>query len=107
MSLVMPCDSIVLNQVELELANEELLMDALEKMTNSKVAKYGNVISFTYEGNSYRIDNKKLICPKGYEKTADLIKQAYSKEVLTKAVKRFGWNMKQVKENKFQLTRKF
>lgn len=103
----MPCDSIVLNQVELELANEELLMTALENMTESKVVKYGNVITFNYGGNSYRIDNKKLICPKGYEGTADLIKQAYSKEVVTRAAKRFGWNMKQVKQNKFMLTRKW
>ena len=104
----MPCDSIILNQVNLELANIEILMTALENMTKNKVVSYGTTISFTYEGQSYRITNKKLICPQGYESTADKIKQAYSKECLVRAAKKFNWNIKTTKDaNKFQLQRKF
>lgn len=104
----MPCDSIILNQVNLELANPEILMSALEQMTKSKVTMYGTTISFTYEGQSYRITNKKLICPQGYESTADKIKQAYSRECVIRAAKKFKWNIKTTNNpNKFQLQRKF
>lgn len=104
----MPCDSIILNQVNLELANMDVLMSALEQMTKTKVVSYGTTIAFNYEGQSYRITNGKLICPQGYESTADKIKQAYSKECITRAAKRFGWTVKSTKDkNKFQIQRKF
>lgn len=103
-----PCDSIILNQVNLELANTEILMLALEQLTKNKVTMYGTTISFTYEGQSYRIVNKKLICPQGYESTADRIKQIYSKECIIRAAKKFNWNIKTTNNsNKFQLQRKF
>ena len=105
----MPCDSIILCQVELKLADKDLLFKALSNLASNVVVINDNILHFYYKGVNCAINNGKLICPQGYESIADDVKRAYSKECLIKATTKFGWQLKpNVKNpNKFQVIKRY
>ena len=88
----MPCDSIILNQVDLNLVNRELLIDALKGMKGVRnVQVYSDEIYFNAHGVDYSIANGKLTCPEGKEGMADTVKQAYSREAVKLAAEQYAF----------------
>lgn len=97
----MPCDSVILNSVNLELADKDILASAIENMGGRMI---GNRImvpngSFQLSGGKLTGDERTV------GETADKIKQAYSRETVNRAARRYGWQQKQV-GNKIVLTRR-
>lgn len=104
----MPCYSIQLNKVDLNLADREILSDALEALGAVNIKVVGKDVYFTLGGRSYQIANGKLV---GYDdkigKVADAIKQSYSRTAIQRASNKFGFQLKTVGENKFVAVKKF
>ena len=93
----MPCYSIILNQVDLKLVDKETLFNAIIQLADKgSVVLRGDYIGFRYQYKPMSITKGVLSCPQGMESTADLIKQAYSGQVIEKAASRFGWVLRQV-----------
>ena len=104
----MPCDSVTTMQVHLGLANRDMLEQTLKTLADGgKVRRYGKEFDFYYQGESYRITAEgKLICREGLEGTADVIKRAYSKQVVSQAARKFGWEMTAKTPQKLTVRRK-
>lgn len=98
----MPCDSVILNTVDLDLANEEILRAAVEALGGTFTSKR----EFYLKGERYGIEGGRLT---GDEtkvgQVADQIKQSYSREVVTRAAKRFGWRTQTASNGKITLKR--
>ena len=105
----MPCDSIVLNSVELKTANEQLLGVALKAIgaTNVTNIRTGSV-RFRVDYRDYEIVDGKLV---GDERTvgemSDRIKREYSNAAVGMAAKRFGWITKKTATGKVEISRRF
>ena len=97
-----PCDSIILNQVHLGLANKELLAAALREMGAVDIGQSGQgEMTFRLDGQRYSVNQNGDL--QGQDRnigaTADRIKQAYSGQVVKRAASRFGWNVKTKSRN--------
>lgn len=105
----MPCDSILLNKIELGAANTVLLVQGMQSL-GFTVQSYGPTgLIFWREsepGVKMYVRDGKVEVPAGRESLADDIKRAYSKEVLKVASKKFGFALVPGKENKFTLSRR-
>jgi hypothetical protein len=96
----MPCDSVILNRVELPAMNRKLTDLALVALGGQALHYAGQ--SFTIKGFAgyFRIAGATLIGVSGQDaetigKAADLLKRAYSAEVVKYTAKRNGWQIKQ------------
>lgn len=93
----MPCDSIILNRVELKLADKDFLKKALERLGVQNLRESGNTFTFQHDGNQYTLGGGKLTGRNVYGgdravgKFADKIKQAYSRVTVETAANRYGW----------------
>lgn len=104
----MPCDSIILNRVNLSVANMQLLFDALETMGADQIKIVGKNAQFILDGNLYRIQNGQLVgSDRNLGAMADRIKRAYSKQCVTSAAKRFGWIEKDATETTSTLIKRY
>jgi len=116
----MPCDSIVLNTVELEVAskNEDILLEALKDEFGGYVdhnlgAEAGEGrrwFRFYVDGASVTFDRGKLVSslPEAkLQKVVGRIKQAYGRGAAKSAAKKFGWTVKAGKDkNKFEIVKR-
>jgi hypothetical protein len=103
----MPCDSIVLNQIHLGLANKELLAAALKDLGATEISQSGQgEMRFRLGDQAHAIRNGELIGPGNVGATADRIKQAYSAQVVTRAASRFGWTTKKTAANKLKVSKR-
>jgi len=115
----MPCDSIVLNTVELEVAskNEDILLEALKDEFGGYVdhnlgAAPGTRRWFRFyvDGVQVTFDGGKLVSslPEAkLQKVVGRIKQAYGRGAAKSAAKKFGWTVKAGKDkNKFEIVKR-
>jgi len=105
----MPCDQIILNRVDLALADRATLLEALKVFSSPvTVVENGERIGFLHKGRRYEIANGQLTSQyRDVGEVADLVKQAYSTQVLKKAASKFGWAMKKTTaDNKYSLSRR-
>ena len=106
----MPCDTIQTSQVHLGLANTEILGRTLEGLADKgSVRRYGRRgFAFTKDGERYLInDNGDLISTEGNEGMGDVVKRAYSREVIRTGAKKFGWSLDIKNPSKLAIRRKF
>jgi len=105
----MPCDSIVLNEIEFQATDRELLKKALEELGINvlRTLRDGTIVFRTQSWSNGRITNDKIIIDEREADIVDKIKQRYSMQVVKAAAKRFNWNVKQTSPNKLQITRRF
>lgn len=99
----MPCDQIVTCRVSLPQMDPALRDAAIRAMGGRML----NANTFTYNGQSYAIQNGELVS-RGSDtgEVADLLKRAYSGEVVKYAAKRAGWAVKQVGQFQYQIIRR-
>lgn len=93
----MPCDSIQTNQIDFKIVNRETLVSVLKAMGFEHIAKNGEALDFYAGGQRYQISRGQLVGYGNVGILADKIKQAYSRQTVMQAAKRFGWS---VEENK-------
>lgn len=108
----MPCDSRITSSVEWTDNTDPKLLAAALKSLGFIVGVVGTAVRFsnpetsvtgTYDGR------KKMMTLSGLnDESLDLnpIKRAYSAQVIQSAAKRFGWQVKQTDDTKFQITRR-
>jgi hypothetical protein len=106
---VPPCDSITLAQVHLGLANKDILEQTLKTLADGgKVRRDHNDFTFFRNGDKYRIiSDGQLVCSAGLEGMADVIKRAYSGQVVKAAAKKFGWDLKAKTPEKLTVRKRF
>jgi len=109
----MPCDSIRLYQVELKLADREILKEALARAGLAVVGEsaYGLTVKDSKTGMTYTLANGRLQGQRGASQrdvgaVADRIKQAYTRETIHVAAQRFGWDEQEVESDDVVLTRR-
>jgi len=105
----MPCDSVILNQVHLGLANKELLAAALKEMGATEISQSGRgEMAFNLAGRRYGVDQSGELIgqDRNIGATADRIKQAYSSQVVKRAASRFGWTVKKTGANKLVVNKR-
>lgn len=91
--IYIPCDQRRTTTVNLDAANLDLLVIALEKVGYSNVAKTADTVAFYVTGQgwgSWR--GGKLTVPERTD--VDSIKRAYTRANVEDAAKRFGWAVK-------------
>lgn len=91
-----PCNTVILNTVELETAgkNAARLKTAIESEFGGKCEVEGSAFMFLERGLTVRIENGAVRSPHSetdLQKIVGRIKQAYSRETVASAMKRFGW----------------
>lgn len=106
----MPCDQVRQTTVDIEKMDGPLLIEAL-RILGYQAGKDGNaIVFFTVLGSSkHRYENGKLtisgnIEPAQQSTMINLIKQAYSGEVVKATAARFGWELKKNPLKKFSYT---
>ena len=107
----MPCDSIIRNSINFENAkgHEDILADALRELGYS-AAQYDNgVIRFFGHGHSGTYANGQFNTTENrYSRKFDVdqVKQAFGRNTVKAACRKFGWTMKETEPNKFKITRR-
>jgi hypothetical protein len=105
----MPCDSIVEQSVEFEQAqgHEDLLVDALKEL-GYRVETIGDRLMFnkgamtgTYVKGQFRTSTYT-----GEQFNVDAVKQSFSKQVVKKAAKQYGWAVVEKGHNKFEIRKR-
>jgi len=99
----MPCYTITTVKLVLTNANLDLLKKAIEGM-GYVVDRYGEKLF--WRNGSYDKVKGTLNLVGGTEEQGNAIRRAYSTEVLKKNATKFGWQLKKVKENKYQLLKR-
>jgi hypothetical protein len=99
----MPCDSIILNSVDLGKMDAAILADAVKAMG----AQRYDAKRFYHNGSIYTIADGKLT---GNERTvgqtADLLKRNYGKAAVYASAKAKGWLVREIEPFKLQVTRR-
>lgn len=96
-----PCDSIILNRVDLKLADKGLIKKALEKLGVLNLRESGGTFTFRYKDADYVLGAGKLTSRSSrYEsrdigQVADVIKQSYSRCAVEQAAESMGWYVEQ------------
>jgi hypothetical protein len=97
----MPCDQVILNQIELGKMNDALLRKALEALGARGLSVGSGAAWFILDGVRCQIVGGKLQVPEGSEHLADKLKVAYSRETVKYTAKRNGWTLKETRPNVF------
>lgn len=98
----MPCNTITQVRLELQNANIDLLKKALEGLGKLPV-KDGEKRLY-WQGGNYNKDTGKLTVLD--QKFGETVKRAYSAEIVKAQAKRFGWQVKQTSEFKYQIIKR-
>lgn len=94
----MPCNTVTSITLELKNANLELLKKALESL-DYKVDQKDRYLSWqTGDYNGYTGEFQVR-----YEEVGYKIKRAYTSQLVQYQAKRFGWKIKALSDNKFQI----
>ena len=101
----MPCDQIRTNTIDVPQMNPGLLDKALRALgaTSIVVTRLGT--SATIDGVNFRITGGRMIVEAGSEHLADRVKVAYSRQTVFHAAKLQGWQVREVKQNVFQVVK--
>lgn len=108
----MPCNTIQTAQIELGKMEPSLFVKALEELgLHPRLSQNGERIGF--DNGSFHIPTGKATLQlRGsfYGKTEDEIlagfKVAYSKQIVFSQAKKFGWQMKEIAQNKWEVVRR-
>lgn len=102
----MPCDSIVINNIDFEAAKNhiDLLAESMRALGYT-VTKVGNTLSFYGSGFSGTYSSGKFRVQEGFESRVDAIKQSFGKTVVRAAAKKFGWTVSE-KNGKMQMRKR-
>ena len=101
----MPCDQIVLCNIEIAATNADLLTLALETLIEQGKWARSNRESVRQEAE--RIIRRGFVSlPAGQEHLADRIKQEYSRQAVQAAARKFGWRIQQKTPQKLTVTRR-
>lgn len=104
----MPCDSIIVNRIEVGAMHAGLLDRALADLGATAITRRGESVSFTLNGTRCQIAAGTLTA-RGYEENsgelADLVKRAYSAQVVKYTAQKHGWKVKQTGRFQYQVTR--
>jgi hypothetical protein len=99
----MPCYERRITTVVLETAHLDLLEKALQ--TLGQTTRHGaSMTLYTRNGVKAEIKGGKVSIDEQDIKVVDQIKQAYAKEVVRAAAKKFGWHVKEDNHNKNKMT---
>lgn len=94
-----------MNRVDMPTMNPDLLDKGLTAMGATNVQRYGQTVSFSYEGDSYRIQGGQLTSYDAGEttlqKTRNAVARGYSGQVLGVAAQKNNWTLKQVGERQY------
>jgi hypothetical protein len=101
----MPCYERRITTVVLETAHLDLLEKALQ--TLGAVTRHGASMTLRHSatyGTKVEIKDGKVSLDENYKYIVDEIKQAYAKQVVRAAAKKFGWHVKEDNHNKNKMT---
>jgi hypothetical protein len=101
----MPCDSIVLNTLDVPKMDPKLLRAGLEHLGAFGISQGASVTAFTLDGVRVTIQNGRITVPAGYEHIADQVKRGYSRQVTIYAARKNGWTAREVRPYVFQVTK--
>ena len=108
----MPCDSVTIQTIKLAKAEPNILKKAFQSLgfTVSETQNKGNIILSAYYpavGTVEWKQNKGLTLRSNYkaQQTITKITKEYSKQAVTWAAKKVGWNVKTETENSLSMTR--
>tara|TARA_Y100000310_G_C20555292_1_gene750190 strand:- start:815 stop:1135 length:321 start_codon:yes stop_codon:yes gene_type:complete len=104
----MPCYGVIESTVGLETGDKRALHDALEAL-GYEVAIEGHMVVGTKRDATIVVDTtKKTLTTEGVfpERMQNELKRAYSKAVLTRASRKFGWTVKNQGEQQFAVVRR-
>lgn len=106
----MPCDTVSRSTIDMAKANPDILERALKQM-GFNVTKTQTGLQFSKFGVSgtFAKDKLNITARQGHELETNEVKRAYSVELVKTATSRFGWTMKQQKDqpNKFTVQRRY
>lgn len=102
----MPCDTIATSTVEFKSENSDFLKRALEALGYSVSEANGAIHGRKSYFESVIFENGSLTIRSNSGIDANAIKRAYSREVVTFASKKFGWQLKENSENKFAVQKR-
>lgn len=89
----MPCDAVREVTLDLEVADQDVLVDGLTAI-GASVSTYGDRIVVAHNGTYATIQGGKITVNEGREAIANEIKRAYAAEAIRSATKRYGWAVK-------------
>lgn len=105
----MPCDSVVLNTVELDKVGDHDLLEKALQGEYGAVQRNGTTFSFIADGYRVTIRNGRASSEMregSLQQVVGKVKQSYSREAVKMAAKRFGWMIKPGKDaNHFQVVK--
>ena len=99
----MPCYSITTVSLKLMNANLDVLKKALEALGHRNVYQSGTTL---YWGRNSSYNQKTGQLTVESEQEGKAIKQGYSGQLVRKNASKFGWQVKQVSQNKFQIVKR-
>ena len=109
----MPCDSIILNQVDLPKMHPTLAGAALKNMgaTDISTNNEGQIIGFTFEGSRYSLRRGILTGESGQSlrtvgQVADRLKVGYSGQVVRMQAAQNGWTVQQTGPTSYNVIKK-
>lgn len=106
----MPCDSVIVNRVEMPAMHPELTGRALKEMGASGVWTSGETIGFSYQGDDYTLRGGVLsssdVGQKRIGEVADLLKRQYSVQVVKQTARANGWQLQQTGEFNYKVVRR-
>lgn len=107
----MPCDSLIYNSISFEAAtgHVELLADAMREQGYT-VQQNGETLRFNKAGLSGSYSNGKFHTQspaygEAVPFNVDAIKQSFGTGVMRKAAKQYGWKVKSIGNNKYEVTK--
>ena len=103
----MPCNQIILNNVEIQVADFDLLTKALETLIEQGQApRYWDGGYRAREQAEQIIKRGFIRLPAGKEQLADLIKQEYSRQAVQATARKMNWRITQKSPQKLVATRR-
>src|SRR6266498_1190534 len=105
----MPCDSVIINRVDMPKMHPDLLTRGLKALGVTNVRTAGATVYFTLDGSDYVLQNGRLSGRDGQSaeevgRAADRLKTAYSHQVVQATAARNGWTLKQTGTNSYAVT---
>lgn len=91
----MPCNQVIKIGIEIKNLNRDILESALQR-DGWNVYKRGDVIYATKEGRTIQIHPGRAVVDQGDEYLVKRMQLAFSKEVVRRAAKQYGFNVQAV-----------
>lgn len=103
----MPCDSIQTSSVRFNAESIPFLVQALRSLGSTKqVFKSGRLATAYLNRIEISFGDGIITVPRGSGGLIDHIKQAYSRQIVMAAAKRYGFQLKQTGKNRFLALRR-